>query len=381
MKLNSRVVQLASVDIQPYELANIKAVLDSGWLTQGSVTKQFESLFAERHGAGYGIATTSCTSSLHLILDSLGIKPGDEVIVPSFSWVATANVVVQTGAVPVLVDVDLKSFALSTNAVEQALSAKTKAVIAVHPFGFCADVDRIQEVIGPNIPIIEDAACAAGSQYKGKSAGTLGVAAAFSFHPRKSITTGEGGIILTDNQAIAKMARMKRNHGAEISAEDRHGSAAPYLLPDFPVLGYNYRMTDIQAALGLSQLKRFDSLLSGRRQIAERYLNALNGHDQLSFQPVDGHSWQSFVTVLDSSSKLSRNRVMEYLYERGISTRPGYHAIHMLHYYRERFGYKPKDCPVAEQLCQQSIALPLHTLLSESDVDYVLENLVEALKQ
>lgn len=379
MRGNSKIVQLARVDLEPAETANIKAVLDSGWLTQGSVTKQFEARFADRHTATYGIATTSCTSSLHLILDCLGIKSGDEVIVPSFSWVATANVVVQTGAIPVLVDVDAKTYAVSPTAVERALSNKTKAVIAVHPFGFCADVDGIQEVVGSRIPVIEDAACAAGSRYKGRSAGTLGVAAAFSFHPRKSITTGEGGMILTDSPEIAKMARMKRNHGAEVSAEDRHESAAPYLLPDFPVLGYNYRMTDIQAALGLSQLERFDTMLSRRQQIAERYIGTLGAREQLSFQPVDGHSWQSFVTVINPSGNLSRNRIMAYLFERGISTRPGYHAIHMLSYYRNRFGYQPSDCPVAQHLCEQSITLPLHTLLSESDVDYVLEKFAEAL--
>jgi perosamine synthetase len=199
----------------------------SGWLTQGPKVATFEQAFASRHGVTHALATTSCTTALHLILAAMGVGPGDEVIVPAFTWVATANVVVYCGATPVFADVDRHTNNMDPADVVRRLTLRTKAVIAVHLFGLCADMDALRAVVPSNIPIIEDAACAAGASYKGRAAGALGLAAAFSFHPRKSITTGEGGMVTTNDAGLADSANMLRNHGASISEEQRHKGRAP----------------------------------------------------------------------------------------------------------------------------------------------------------
>ncbi len=199
----------------------------SGWLTQGPKVAAFEKLFLERHRVKHAMAMTSCTTALHAILAAMGVGPGDEVIVPSFTWVATANVVLYCGAKPVLVDIDVMNFNIDPKDVAKKITPKTKAIIAVHLFGLCADMDALKEV-AKGIPIIEDAACAAGSEYKGIPAGGLGLAGAFSFHPRKSVTTGEGGMVTTEDSDLAKIINSLRNHGASISEEERPNSAQPY---------------------------------------------------------------------------------------------------------------------------------------------------------
>lgn len=250
-----------------------QAVRDSlmtGWLTQGPKVKAFEQAFARRHSVKHAIASTSCTTALHLILAALEIGPGDEVIVPAFTWIATANVVLYCGATPVFVDIDQTSFNMDPSKIAKKITKNTKAIIPVHLFGLCADIDAISAA-APGIPIIEDAACAAGSSYKGRSAGTLGVAAAFSFHPRKSITTGEGGMVTTHDEAVAEKINMLRNHGASVSEEQRHKGSRPYILPDFNILGFNYRMTDLQGAVGLVQLAKLDSFIEERHKWTAYY--------------------------------------------------------------------------------------------------------------
>lgn len=359
----------------------VREPLSTGWLTQGPKVAQFEKIFAERHGVQHALATTSCTTALHLILAAIGIGPGDEVIVPAFTWVATANVILYCGALPVFVDVDRHSYNIDPADVARKITARTKAVIAVHLFGLCADIDALKAVIPTHIPLIEDAACAAGASYHGISAGSLGRAAAFSFHPRKSITTGEGGMVTTNDARLADTANMLRNHGASISEEQRHKGARPYLLPDFNLLGFNYRMTDLQGAVGIVQMAKLDKFIAERDTWARWYADELASVRWLRMPqwPAMGkHAWQAFVTYVDPrKAPRPRNDIMEQLQRRGISTRPGTHAIHMLGYYRNRFGLAPDDFPAARDCDAQTMAIPLHNRMSAEDYRYVADAIKE----
>jgi perosamine synthetase len=352
--------------------------LMSGWLTQGPKVSQFEQAFAKRHQVKHALAATSCTTALHLILAAMDIGPGDEVIVPAFTWVATANVVLYCGATPVLVDIDRVTYNLDPAQLASKITPNTKAIIVVHLFGMCADIDAIKKAAS-GIPIIEDAACAAGSSYHGRPAGTLGLAAAFSFHPRKSITTGEGGMVTTDNDALADKINTLRNHGASISEEQRHNGPRPYLLSEFNLLGYNYRMTDLQGAVGLVQLGKLDLFIAERQRWAEFYRKELASINWLRcpVTPEGYHSgWQAYVCYLDETkAPMPRNKIMEYLQERGISTRPGTHAVHMLGVYRDRYGFTPDDFPGARDCDTYTMAIPLHNRMSAEDYQYVVDTI------
>lgn len=353
--------------------------LASGWITQGPKVAAFEKAFAERHQVNHALATTSCTTALHLALAALGIGPGDEVIVPAFTWVATANAVLYCGATPVFADVRRDTYNIDPHDVPRHITPRTKAIIPVHLFGLCADMDALRSELPPEVRIIEDAACASGAAYKGMPAGGLGDMAAFSFHPRKTITTGEGGMLTTNNSALADTANMLRNHGASISEEQRHHGLRPYLLPEFNMLGFNYRMTDLQGAVGLTQLGKLDRFLAERRQRAVLYSRELSSIPWLRTPVVpDGyeHAWQSYVTYVDpDKAPCSRNEIMDLLQKNGIATRPGTHAVHMLGYYRDRFGLKLDDYPGARDCDANTMAIPLHNRMSDDDYAYVIENL------
>jgi perosamine synthetase len=222
-----------------------KEPIMSGWLTAGPKVREFEEIFAKRHHVKHALAVTSATTALHLALISLGVKAGDEVIVPAFTWVSTANVVLYCGAKVVFVDVDVTTFNIDVNDLKKKITSNTKAIIPVHLFGLCADIDAVKKVAG-DIPLIEDGACAAGAAYKGIPAGSLGLLGCFSFHPRKSVTTGEGGMITTNDDRLAEIISSLRNHGASISEEQRHHGPKPYILPQFNMLGYNYSIKKIR---------------------------------------------------------------------------------------------------------------------------------------
>lgn len=373
-----RTIQISLPATGEEEWQAVREPLMSGWLTQGPKVAEFERAFAKRHQVPHALATTSCTTALHLILAAMGIGPGDEVIVPAFTWVATANVVLYCGATPVFVDVDRASFNIDPAEVAGKVTARTRAIIVVHLFGLCADVDAVRAA-APGIAIIEDAACAGGSSYKGRSAGTLGLAAAFSFHPRKSITTGEGGMVTTADPALAERANRLRNHGASVSEEQRHAGPRPYLLPDFNLLGFNYRMTDLQGAVGLVQLAKLDAFIAERERWAAYYRSELSGLPwlQMPAPPENGvHGWQSFVCYVDAElAPMPRNMIMERLQEQGISTRPGTHAVHLLGYYRNGMGLRPEDFPAARDCDAQSMAIPLHNRMTEDDYQYVVASL------
>ncbi|WP_106793786.1 DegT/DnrJ/EryC1/StrS aminotransferase family protein [Aquimarina sp. Aq78] len=357
----------------------IKEPLMSGWLTSGPKVRQFEQDFAKRHKVNHAIAVTSATTALHLALAALDIKEGDEVIVPAFTWVSTANVVLYQGAKVIFCDIDPATFNIDPVKLKNKISPKTKAIMIVHLFGLCADMDAIKEVSG-DIPLIEDGACAAGAAYKGIPAGGLGDIGCFSFHPRKSITTGEGGMVTTNNDALGEKMGMLRNHGASISEEQRHHGPKPFILPDFNMMGYNYRMTDLQGAVGVVQLSKIDLFINERQKWADFYKKELAGIEWIKLPEISSdfkHGWQSFVTLIDEEkAPFSRNTIMEKLQEQGISTRPGTHAVHMLNFYAEKYDIQPDEFPGAKLANDASMAIPLHNRMTEEDYKYVVQTIL-----
>ncbi|MFN3701559.1 MAG: DegT/DnrJ/EryC1/StrS family aminotransferase [Alphaproteobacteria bacterium] len=355
----------------------VREPLMSGWLTQGPKVAQFEQNFAKRHQVAHALAVTSCTTGLHLALAGLGVEAGDEVIVPAFTWVSTANAVLYCGAEPVFVDVDPLTNNIAIDQVRAKVTERTKAVIAVHLFGLCVDVPALRAVLPDHVAILEDGACAAGADWNGVPAGALGDVAAFSFHPRKSVTTGEGGMVTTNDPDLAERMNRMRNHGASLSEEQRHKGSRPYLLPDFDVLGYNYRMTDLQGAVGIVQLAKLDRLIDERARYAAYYREALRDIPWLRLPEAPEncrHGWQAFVTYVDPDiAPMPRNEMMQVLQDRGISTRPGTHAVHMLGYYAERYNIKPEDYKGAKDCNDNTMAIPLHNRMAQEDYDYVIE--------
>ena len=377
--MKKRIIQIALPVTGEDEWQSVKESIMSGWLTQGPKVRKFEENFAKKHKVNHALAVTSCTTGLHLALAAMGVGPGDEVIVPAFTWVATANVVLYCGATPVFVDVSTKTFNMDPEQVASKVTGKTKVIIPVHLFGLCADMDAIKAVIPKKVKILEDAACAAGAKYKGKYAGTLGDAAVFSFHPRKSITTGEGGMITTQNNLFSELMDQMRNHGATISEEQRHHGPKPYILPDFNLLGFNYRMTDLQGSIGIVQLEKLDSFIDERSKWANWYREKLSDIDWLRLpqEPENGkHGWQSFVTYVDpKTAPMPRNNIMEKLQDMGISTRPGTHAVHMLSIYKDKFGIKQNDYPGARDCDANTMAIPLHNQMIREDYEYIVNAL------
>jgi len=372
-------IQIAVPAMAEEEWEALREPIMSGWLTQGGKVSTFERNFADLHGAQHAMAVTSATTGLHLALAGLDIGPGDEVIVPAFTWVSTANVVLYRGATPVFVDVDPVTYNMNVDAALAEVTDRTRAVLPVHLFGLCADVTALRNNLPGHIHIVEDAACAAGAKLGNQFAGTLGTCGVFSFHPRKSITTGEGGMVTTMDSALADRLTILRNHGASVSEEARHHGPQPHILPDFDELGFNYRMTDLQAAVGVVQLKKLEGFISERSRQAARYRELLADIDWLRLpdEPENGrHAWQAFVTYVDpAKAPMPRNEIMRVLNERGIATRPGTHAVHMLGYYQRHFGLRDSDFPAAEAANNNTMAIPLHNRLTDTDLERISDAL------
>ncbi|HEY8079403.1 MAG TPA: DegT/DnrJ/EryC1/StrS family aminotransferase, partial [Labilithrix sp.] len=363
----------------------VKAVaerLAGGWVVQGPKVKEFEERFAAYVGCKHARATTSCTTALHLALITLDVKEGDEVIVPALTYVATANAVLYCNAKPVFVDIDLRTFNMDVAQLEKKIGPKTKCIVPVHEFGLAADMKPLMEIADKRgVAVLEDAACATGSRYAGKHVGTFGRAGCFSFHPRKAITSGEGGMITTDDEKIATRIEVLRSHGAAMSDLARHSAGGGFELPEFDELGFNYRMTDIQAAIGVEQMKKLPWILEARQKRATRYDELLAGIRGLAlpYTPKGSeHAYQSYVTLVETSHE-ERNRVALELQRRGIATRQGTHAVHALGLYRRKFGLKPEDCPMAWKADRQSMTLPLYATMTDEEQDYVVKNVREVM--
>lgn len=363
--------------------------LETGWVVQGPKVEEFERLFAAYTGARHAIATTSCTTALHLALVALGVGPGDEVIIPAFTWVATANVIEMQGARPVFVDIELETFNLDVAQLERAITPRTRVVMPVSLFGASAPMEPILEIARRRgLRVVEDAACAVGAWYRGHHAGTLADIGCFSFHPRKAITTGEGGMLVTADGSVADRLRSLRDHGASKSDLARHLGPRSYLLPDFNVVGYNYRMTDLQGALGAAQLQRLDWILAQRTRLAARYGAGLKRTSWLRTPIVPErcrHGYQAYVCLfqpmgptLADVERLHewRNALMDALEMAGIATRPGTHALHLLAYYRDKYGLRSEHCPNAYIADRLTVTLPLYPQMTTAEQDYVMEHVV-----
>lgn len=370
------------------EARAVADVLRSGWVVQGPRVREFEERFAAFTGIDHAVACTSCTTGLHLALLCEDIGPGDEVIVPSFTWVATANAVKYCGATPVLADIDLATFNLTRATVEARVTPRTRAVLAVHLFGLSAPMDELRDLcVERGLTLLEDAACALGTLYRGEHVGAMGNGGAFSFHPRKAITTGEGGMYTTRDGKKAARARALRDHGAAKSDHARHQSAGASLLPVFEMVGYNYRMTDLQAAVGVAQFDKLPSILAQRIAVAKRYDQLLAGVDALMTPAEpDGcrHAYQSYVCRLSvgavserevEAGNARRNQVMAALEAEGIATRQGTHAVHMLDYYRDALGVSPMDFPNAYAADRLSLTLPVYAGMTADEQARVVDRL------
>ena len=379
-------VPIARTSLTEEEIQSVLGPLRSGWLVQGPKVREFEEKWSAFTGARHSIAVTSCTTALHLSLAALGFGPGDEAIVPAFTWIATANVVEHLGGKVVFCDIDLNTFNLDVNDAARKITPRTKAILPVHLFGLSADMGPVMELARKhNLWVVEDAACGFGSTYQGQHVGTFGDTGCFSFHPRKAITTGEGGMITTQSDGLAEKLRRLRDHGAAMTDLQRHMGARPYLLADHPDAGYNQRMTDLQAALGAAQMDRAQAIIDERRRLAAVYDQAFAKLTWLK-TPVRpegyGHGYQSYPCLFQPEPivpqavkrvNAKRNEWMDRLQQAGISTRPATHAVHMLTYYREKYGLKAEDFPMAFAANDCSISLPLFHGMTEAEQHYVIE--------
>jgi dTDP-4-amino-4,6-dideoxygalactose transaminase len=352
--------------------AAAEAVL-SGWVAQGPRVAEFERRFAAAVGARHGVAVSSCTTGLHLALVLLGIGPGDEVVVPSFSFIATANAVRYVGATPVFADVELATGNVTVETVNAVRTPRTRAVIAVHQGGVPFDVRALRSAAqGWGVALVEDAACAAGSTAYGQPAGAGAAIAAWSFHPRKLLTTGEGGMLTTDSDEWAARGRRLREHGMNVSAADRHASAQP-VLEAYLETGFNFRMTDIQAAVGLVQLGRLDGIVAQRRDLAARYHKLLAGVP--GTVPVRDPSYgetnfQAYWVLLTEEFGAGRDEALGALAAAGVSARRGIMAAHLEPAYADT---DPPALPVTERLTRNSLILPLHHNLTADDQDRIVD--------
>jgi perosamine synthetase len=348
-------------------------VIASGWLTQGPRVAEFEAAVAQYVGADHAVACSSCTTALHMALLACGVQCGDEVIVPSLSFIATANAVRYCGARPVFVDVDRDTMNLDPAAVARAITARTRVLMPVHQVGLPADLDRFRAIAARHrLRLVEDAACALGSEYKGRRIGAAAEFCCFSFHPRKVITTGEGGMIVTQSAEIAERLRLMRQHGMSVSDLARHRADRP-ILEDYVQLGFNYRMSDVQAAIGIEQMKRLDGILARRRELATRYTQAiadLPGVWPPLEPPWARSNYQSYVVRLDDDFAASRDEVLAALAGRGVAARPGIMTAHRTQTCRDQYG--EIRLPVTEAVSDHTLILPLYPELTDQEQDVVI---------
>lgn len=362
------------------EAAAAAEAVSSGWVAQGPRVAQFEAAFAAAIGTGHAVAVSSCTAALHLALVTAGIGQGDEVVVPSLSFIATANAARYVGAVPVFADVDEATQNLTPATVEPCLTPRTRAVILVDQAGVPAELDAMQTLCEPRgITVVEDAACAVGSVYRGQPVGAQASLATFSFHPRKLLTTGEGGMLVTPDPGVAARLRRLREHGMDLSAAARHTSRQP-VIEHYVELGFNFRMTDIQAAVGLVQLGKLDQLITRRRMLAQRYQQLLAGIPGIQTSTDPGYgttNYQSFWVQLPAGFPISRDELLRRLAEAGVSARRGIMAAHLEPAYRDAVH---RPLPVTELLTARTLILPLFHDLTGPEQDLVVSVIGDAAR-
>ena len=392
------------------EIELISCSLESGWVAQGPKVAEFEKQVASHEGIAEGVATTSCTTALHLAMVAQGLGEGMDAIAPAFTFVATENAIVMTGATPIMcdihrdtfnMDVDKLRYIVETRYVKEGCKLINKETgnilwgfIPVHEFGLCCDILEVNKLAKEyNLQVIEDAACALGATIEGAHQGTFGNTSCVSFHPRKSITTGEGGMVLTDDTTLAKRMRELRTHGSTVSADARDKGKG-FLLPEFNEAGYNYRMTDVQGAMGLAQIKKLDLIIAEKRKGAATYNELISRMLPEFIAPIEPkgyfHTYQSYVCMLDierlgigsiAEGGKHRNILLQKLEDIGIATRQGTHAVHMLGYYRNRFGYVPEDYENAYACDHLSITLPLYVGITAEDQEYIIKTIRKTIDE
>lgn len=378
-------VPIARTDLQNSEIESVLEPLKSGWLVQGPKVSEFEEKWSKFTGAKFSIAVTSCTSALQLSLAATNFSDEDEAIVPAFTWISTANVVEHFGGKVVFCDIDLNTFNIDLSKLETLITERTKVILPVHLFGLAADMNGIMKLAQKyNLKVVEDAACGFGSYYNKRHVGTFGDTGCFSFHPRKAITTGEGGMITTNNKKLAEKLRCLRDHGAEISDLQRHLGPKPYLLADHTEAGFNQRMTDIQASLGSMQMNRAENIVQERQRLAKIYNKAFEDLYWLKTPKYEDnffHGYQSYPCLYSPQNislktvkiiNKARNKFMEDLQSKGISTRPATHAVHMLKYYKSKYKITPEIFRQSYFANEVSISLPLFHGMTTDEQNYVI---------
>lgn len=367
--------------IEEEEISAVLEVLRSGWLTTGPRVRQFEAEFARYIGASHAVALSSCTAALHLALSAIGIQEGDEVILPTMTFAATGEVVLYFKARPVLVDCKKESFHLDTEQMASLITGRTRAIIPVHYAGYPCDMDAILSIARQHdIKVIEDAAHALPSRYKDKNVGTLGDITCFSFYATKTLTTGEGGMITTESAELAENIRMLSLHGINKDAWKRYTAEGTWRY-DIQEIGYKYNLTDLQASLGIAQLKKCNAMQARRAALAERYNNALASVDcfETPHLPAEGqHAWHLYVIQVNPSAlRIDRNRVIEELKSRGIGTSVHFIPLHLHALYQEKLDYRTGQFPNAEEHFERAISLPIYPAMTDDDADRVIEALHE----
>ena len=383
-------IPISKTILSEREINSVLETLKSGWLVQGPKVEEFENKWSEFIGVKHSIAVTSCTSAMSLSLIAAGFKPEDEAIVPAFTWISTANVVEQLGGKVIFCDINIDTFNIDIHQIEQKITKKTKFILPVHLFGMPAEMEKINFLSQKHgLKIIEDAACGFGSKISNCHVGTFGDLGCFSFHPRKAITTGEGGMIVTNDDKYADKVRILRDHGAIKTDLQRHLGSKPYILADHTEAGYNHRMTDIQAALGSAQMDRGYEILKQRKEIADKYHRELKDCRSIKMPTLMEnytHGYQSFPCVFIDSGiefenikniKKNRNEFMDYLFKKGISTRPATHSVVSLTYYKKNYNIEEKDFPNTALAANASFSLPLYNGMTDKEINYV----VDAIKQ
>lgn len=358
------------------ELNEIKEVLNSGWVSQGPKVKEFEDKVVDYVGTKYAIAVTNCTAALHLALLSLDIGIGDEVLVADYTFPATGHSVLYCGAKPVFVDVHPGTFNIDTDKIEENITENTKAIIPVHTFGQSADMDEVMEIAHTyDLKVVEDAACALGAKYKSNNVGTIGNIGCYSFHARKGITTGEGGMVVTNDKTLAERIRYLSVFGMETSHERE--SADQITIPIFSGMGYNYKMSDISAAVGVTQMKKIDTIIKRKRELARYYdeiLEEIEGVNAPYVNENSTHIYQSYVTLLNK--QINRNELINILRKKGIQTQIGTYSSYLQPIYNSK-----EKCPNSKDVFDRALALPMYYTLQNDEVDFVCETLRTTLRE